>query len=375
MLTVARKAAQQPAKEISGTWQVCSPKTVGAFSATAFFFGQSLQRELDVPVGLINSSWGGTAVEAWTSMAVQKKLPELVPLLDRWQQAAKAYDPQAARKQDEARLQRWQAAVKKAKAAGKRPPRRPQLAGDPRKNQNHPANLYNGMIAPLVPYAIRGAIWYQGERNSRDQASTLYGLQLKALIENWRKDWNQGEFPFLFVQLPNFQRPQQEPAEDTGWVMVREGMLKTLAVPNTGMAVTTDIGDERDIHPKNKQDVGKRLALWTLATVYGQDLVYSGPLYKSMKCQGTKIVLQFDHIGKGLVVKGEGPLQGFAIAGSDRKFVWADARDRGGHRGRHQQASPATGRGTLTTGPAIREATCSIRQACRPLHFEPTIGR
>jgi sialate O-acetylesterase len=185
------------------------------------------------------------------------------------------------------------------------------------------------MIAPLVPYALRGAIWYQGERNSRDELSRLYGIQLQTMITDWRGAWGQGDFPFLFVQLPNFMDPQQQPSETTGWVMVREGMLNTLSLNNTGMAVTVDIGEANDIHPKNKQDVGKRLALWALGTTYGREIVYSGPIYKSMKTHEGRIALEFDHVGGGLMAQGGQPLRGFALAGADRQFVWAEAEIEG----------------------------------------------
>jgi len=275
--------------------------------------------------GLINSSWGGTPVEAWTNPKAQQKVPEIAPVLKLWEEAIAQYDPEQAAAQYEKQLAAWKEALAKAKAAGRRRPRAPRKPTDPRLSQNRPGNLYNGMIAPLVAYAIRGAIWYQGERNSRDELSRLYGVQLKTLITNWRDEWGQGDFPFIYVQLPNFMAPQQQPSETTGWVMVREGMLKTLSLANTGMAVTLDIGDEKNIHPKNKQDVGRRLALWALAHTYGRDVVGSGPIYKGMRRLDGKIVIEFDYADGGLLAARGGPLQGFAIAGADHKFVWADA--------------------------------------------------
>jgi sialate O-acetylesterase len=224
----------------------------------------------------------------------------------------------------EQKLEGWKSRAAKTRAAGRKVPRKPTIARDPAVNQNRPANLFNGMIHPLIPYAIRGAIWYQGERNSRDDTSRFYGLQLKTLICDWRSRWG-CEFPFAWVQLPNFTEPQVEPAETTGWVMVREGMLKTLELPETGMAITIDIGEAGDIHPKNKQDVGRRLALWALCKVYGKPAVSSGPVYKSMAKKGDAIVIDFDSVGAGLVAKGD-KLLGTAIAGADRNFVWADAK-------------------------------------------------
>ncbi len=329
MFTVQRTPAETPQHDCEGSWQVCSPETVGSFSATAFFFGRKLHNTLDVPVGLINSSWGGTPVQAWTSLEVQEALPKLQPLLDSWKQQIAGYDPEEAKARYEEQLARWNEQVKKAKAAGKKPPRRPRSPGDPRMSPHRPASLYNGMIAPLVPYAVRGAIWYQGESNAGRYNASLYGLQLRAMITDWRSRWRQGDFPFLFVQLPNFRKPQEKPVEPSGWVTVREEMLQTLALKNTGMAITVDIGEADDIHPKNKQDVGGRLAVWALATTYGKDIVGSGPIYKSMEKKDGTIVLHFDHVGGGLVANGGGELEGFAIAGAEEDFVWAKARIEG----------------------------------------------
>lgn len=327
MFTTARAAAVEPASDCNGSWVVCSPATVGGFSATAYFFGRELHAELDCPVGLINSSWGGTAVEAWTSRAAQERRKSLAPVLAPWDAQVAAYDAGAAKQKYERALARWQKAAAAAKQAGKRAPRRPRLA-DPAVNQNRPANLFNGMIHPLIPYGIRGAIWYQGERNRRGPAE-LYGQQLDCLIQDWRQRWGIGEFPFGYVQLPNFMAPQTDPVEPDGWVTVRAGMDATLQTPNTGMAVTIDVGEANDIHPKNKQAVGKRLALWALAKAYDRDLLYSGPRLRSADFNGPRVILAFDHVGEGLRPRDGEALTGFAVAGEDRKFHWAEARIRG----------------------------------------------
>jgi sialate O-acetylesterase len=325
MFTVDRVPAETPQDRCKGTWQVSSPDTVGGFSAAAYFFGRELHKQLGAPVGLINSSWGGTPVQAWTCIKAQKAVPELGPMLAGWEQQVANYDPEKAKANYEKQLAAWKEKAAEAKSAGKQAPRRPQAPVDPRLSPHRPANLYNGMITPLAPYAIRGAIWYQGESNAGGDSANLYGLQLTTMINNWRKLWGEGDFPFEWVQLPNFRAPQQAPVETTGWVIVQEQMLKTLSVPNTGMAVTIDIGEADNIHPKDKQDVGKRLALWALAATYGKDIVYSGPLYKSMRKDEGKIVVEFDHAGDGLVAKG-GKLEGFAVAGKDQAFVFADAQ-------------------------------------------------
>ncbi|MCX7887364.1 MAG: sialate O-acetylesterase, partial [Verrucomicrobiae bacterium] len=324
-----------------GSWVVCSPESVGGFSATAYFFGRQVHNALGVPVGLITSSVGGTPVEAWTSWEAQKDIAELKPLFDSWAQRQAAWDPQKAQAIYQKRLAAWKTADKK----GKRPPRRPV---EPRLDPHHPAVLFNGKIAPLIPYAIRGAIWYQGENNANGPRPHLYGMQLATLIKDWRNRWGQGEFPFGWVQLPNFRAPQKEPVEDSGWTLVREGMLRTLALPNTGMAVTIDIGEADDIHPKNKQEVGRRLAMWALADVYKRrGTVPCGPLPLGHKILDGELTITFKYAEDGLVVKigsgfvtprdewpnvwppggtGFGQVLGFAIAGEDRRWHRADAR-------------------------------------------------
>jgi sialate O-acetylesterase len=306
--------ADTPQERGKGVWVVCSPETVGGFSATAYFFGRDLYQALGVPVGLINSSVGGTPIEAWTSLDAQQAQPKLKPTLDAW-------EPAKAQARYEKQLAVWKESAAKAKAAGKPAPRQP---ADPRRSSHRPANLFNGKIAPWIPYAIRGAIWYQGESNAGNLAA-LYGLQLETLVKDWRTRWGEGDFPFAWVQLPNYRKPQTQPVEtDSGWALVREGMLKTLALPHTGMAITIDVGEANDIHPKDKQDVGKRLALWALATVYGKKVPASGPLPAGHKVAGNQIIVTFKDTDGGLVAKG-GKLKGFAIAGSDHQWHWADA--------------------------------------------------
>jgi len=320
LFSVERKVADSPQTNCVGNWSVCSPQTVPGFSAAAYFFGRELHQQLDVPVGLIHTSWGGTPAEAWTRRDVLESEADCMPILQRFDEAMAKY-PEEKKKYDES-LIKWKEAVETAKAEGKEPPRRPGPPFGP-GNPHSPAGLYNAMIAPLIPYGIGGAIWYQGESNAG--RAYQYRKLFPAMITNWRSDWGQGTFPFLFVQLANFMAVDAEPV-DSAWAELREAQLMTLALPNTGMAVIIDIGEADDIHPKNKQDVGKRLALWALAKTYGKDLVYSGPVYKSMKVEGNKIILDFEHVGGGLAAGGGEPLKGFAIAGADRKFVWADAK-------------------------------------------------
>jgi sialate O-acetylesterase len=326
LFTVTRKVAEKPQADCTGKWVVCSPETVGNFSAVGYFFGRDLYKELKQPIGLIHSSWGGTAAEAWTSPVALQENPNLEPILKRYKEALAVY-PQAKAKYDEAMAQ-WPQAAKQAKAEGKQAPPRPGLPMGP-ENPNSPCGLYNAMIAPLVPYTIRGTIWYQGESNAG--RAYQYRDLFPTMIKSWWNAWGQQgqeDFAFLFVQLANFMAVKDEPGDST-WAELREAQLLTLELPNTGMAVIVDIGDAKDIHPKDKQDVGKRLALWALANSYGRKVVYSGPLYKYMEKRDNKIVLSFGHVGGGLVAKGGEQLEGFAIAGADRKFVWGDAKIEG----------------------------------------------
>ncbi len=332
MFTVERSAQPEMQSECKGSWIVCSPETVGRFSAALYFMGRELHQELKVPVGLVNSSWGGTAIEAWISMEAQSKLPEYPTIAATWTEAKK--EPwDAAKKEAEytAALAQWREATATAKAANKPAPRAPQKPVEPRLHHNHPANLFNGMIAPLIPYAMRGTIWYQGEHNAGKPYADLYGLQLRTLVADWRARWGQ-EFPFAWVQLPDHRAPQQLPVETTRWPVIREQMLRSLeTIPNSGMAIALGLGEADDVHPKNKQDVGHRLAVWALGKVYSKAVsATSGPLPSKHEIKGSEIVITFQHTEGGLRAKNGGlSLRGFAIAGENRRFAWADARVEG----------------------------------------------
>ncbi|MCX6930657.1 MAG: sialate O-acetylesterase [Verrucomicrobia bacterium] len=326
MFTVARHTAVTPQTNCGGVWIVCSPETVGNFSAAAYFFGRELHQTQKTPVGLINASWGGTAIEAWTSMSAQEGKKELAPVFEIWQQKTSVpYDEVKAQAQYERQMAVWTNVSEKARADGKKQPQQPKPPVAPRLQSNHPANLFNGMIAPLIPYAIRGSIWYQGENNAHGEFTKLYAMQLPLMIQDWRQRWNEGNFPFAWVQLPNFHKRTNDPAAPADWALMRESMLHTLSVPNTGMAVGIDVGDPDNIHPKDKQTIGKRLSLWARAEVYGEKIPFSGPLLTSHRISDGEVTLSFDHTDGGLVAK-DGELRGFAIAGADQKWVWAKAR-------------------------------------------------
>ena len=467
LLMVDKVIANVPQENFkSEGWKECSPETVPLFSAVAYFFGRNLHHELNIPVGLIETAWGGTPVEAWTSGKTLKTFSEFAErvkavesdtsteeekaiakekakaewpdkieqiLTDKgtlehgfqqpgyklddwqtmklptvWEDAGLLVDgvvwfsrevniPETWKGEDltlslgkindyditwfngkrvgrgidvlESRVYKVPASIVKqgknrivvevldiGNAGGIYGPAEQMklesvkgsvsLTGDwnykidpvsidvkklPEKPDDNsgvhqPTVLYNAMINPLLPYGIRGAIWYQGESNAG--RAYQYRTLFKAMIKDWRTAWGQGNFPFLFVQLANFMEPNPQPKEDA-WAELREAQSMALELPNTGMAVAIDIGDEKDIHPKNKQEVGRRLALNALATIYEKEIPYSGPIYKSMNVQGNKVRLQFTHVGGGLKIKGEGPLKGFAIAAEDRKFVWAESKIEG----------------------------------------------
>jgi sialate O-acetylesterase len=314
LFTVPRRATDTPETDAPDSWKESTPETATNFSAVAWFFGRELRRTLNVPVGLINSSVGGTPAEAWTSRTTLENDPELKQILEEHARKAKAYDPAAAAAQYKRALEKHKQAAAATRAAGKQPPQAPRAPADPSRTMTRPCGLYNAMIAPLQPYAIAGAIWYQGEANTGRAAQ--YQKLFPAMIQNWRQAWGQGNFPFLFVQIAPHERMTPE---------IREAqLLSWQKVPHTAMAVITDIGNETDIHPTKKEPVGARLALAARAVAYGEKIEYSGPVYASVKVKGSRAVLSFKHVGSGLLAK-DGELKGFTVAGADGNFVAAQA--------------------------------------------------
>jgi sialate O-acetylesterase len=325
MFTVARNPQPEKQLDCKGSWEVCTADTVGKFSATAFFFGRDLQAALKQPIGLINSSYGGTLIEAWTSVPTQSKLPLYAEVDARWAPIlATKWDAAAADAKYQKQLAAFKKTVADAKTAGKTPPARgPRKPIDPQFDPNRPGNLFNGMIEPIIPYAFRGAIWYQGESNSARTYANKYAIQLRTMITEWRSRFGH-DFPFTWVQLPDYRDPQKLPVEAHSWPVIREQMLQALDTPNTGMAICLGAGEAKDIHPRDKQSVGNRLARWALAKVYHQSNESSGPLPSGHEVSGKEIVVTFTH-ADGLKAK-DGEVKGFAIAGADKKFVWATAR-------------------------------------------------
>jgi sialate O-acetylesterase len=352
--------AAVPEGSMNGKWIVCSPSAMATtswawhgFSAPAYYFAQVLRRRINCAVGLIGSYKGGTPAQSWTSIDGLKKdtalrryvlnhekivqsydsLQQLYPAkMSAFRDAIKKWDTEIGVEYNKT-LAAWQVAVEKTKLQNEPVPSRPQPSrprpqtpASPDGGTGAPGNLYNGMIAPLTSFAIKGAIWYQGESNGdRMEDAKLYPVLFSRMIRDWRDKWKQGNFPFIYVQLTSFRKPATQPVEGI-WPWVREAQLKTLSLPNTGMAVIMDAGDADDIHPKAKLPVGQRLAYQALKVAYGMDLVYSGPLFHKAKKKDHSIEIEFSNTGTGLFTEQpDGRLKGFAIAGADRKFIWADA--------------------------------------------------
>lgn len=339
MFNIERETAMEPQDDCKGQWLAASPEAAASFSAAGYFFGRELHKRLNVPVGLINTSWGGTRVEAWTSREALEQRPCAKDMLADWQKQLASFDPAKAAADDQKRRADWQAAVKRIEEenqklpAGqpkKTPPPAPRGTDNPTTTPHRPSAIYNRMIASIIPYGIKGAIWYQGESNQR--RAFQYQELLPAMINDWRQRWND-EFSFYIVQLANFGNGRPV-TKDAGvadaWAELQEAQLLTaMTMPKCGLAVANDIGEERDIHPKNKQEVGRRLALWALAKDYGKkDIVFSGPVLKGSKTEDGKVRVQF-HFANGLKTRdGKEPAH-FQIAGPDGQWQWAKAKIEG----------------------------------------------
>ncbi len=311
LFTVPRLEVDAPVKDVKAAWIECSPETVVAFSAVGYYFGRDLHKARNVPIGLINNAVGGSPAESWMDGMVLKADGEYKEFFEAYPGRMDQYEKALAKQKEDA---------EKAKAEGKPAPRAP---GKPWL----PSGLYNGMLAPLAPYAIKGTIWYQGESNAT--RAYQYRRLFPAMIRNWRDTWGQEDFPFLFVQLAAFG-PNSQNLGESDWAELREAQTMTLtSAPKTGMALAIDVGTYDDIHPRNKQPVGARLALAARALAYGEKIVHSGPTYESMKVESAKVILSFKHMGGGLEARG-GELKGFIIAGEDKIWRAAKAEIKGG---------------------------------------------
>ncbi|TDO71020.1 sialate O-acetylesterase [Flavobacterium chryseum] len=305
--TVALNAAQQPLEDVTGSWKVCTPENIKTFSAVAYFFGRDLYQKLDVPIGLISTSWGGTKAEAWTAQNILEEDVAFLPILQEDAKNEKVYQE---------KLEAYYLSLTNERIASAENAPKGQLK-KPKKEANKTSYvLYNAMLHPIVNYTIKGAIWYQGESNSGK--AYLYRTLFPAMVKSWREEWKQGDFPFYYVQITPHKGQN---------AAIREAQLMSLkTIPNSGMVVTTDVGDAQNIHPIDKQTVGHRLALIARAKTYGENkLVYSGPIYNQMKIKKQKVQLFFDYSESGLQQNGE-VLKEFEIAGSDQVFYPADAK-------------------------------------------------
>jgi sialate O-acetylesterase len=323
LFTVQHAVADKPQSDVQGSWVAAHGDAVSNFSATAYFFGRDLQRVLNVPVGLIHSSWGGTTAEAWTSRGTLESDPEFKSILDGGTKLLSTY-PKIFQDYKQ-QLTQWLRESDTAEALGLVVPTPPSVPRDPRGDPALPSGLFNGMVKPLTPFTIRGVIWYQGESNA--DRPFQYRKLFPAMIHDWRQAWGEGDFPFLYVQLANWGVHSLK----WRWPDLREAQAMALSVPKTGMAVAIDIGDGSDIHPKNKQEVGYRLALAAEGIAYGRDVVYSGPTFDSMTSEDGKLRLRFKNAEGGMVSKSLSivSVSGFEISGDDRKFTTADAKIEG----------------------------------------------
>jgi len=328
-LKIPRKAAGRPLFDIDAVWQRCSPDSARDFSMLAYCYGCELHSALNVPVGLIDISWSGSPIDSWIAQEGFLSVPDLKYILDRTARIYRAY-----RVELKSRLNAYEKWIASARAALKRGTRVPAMPGrlhHPLATKDHPTALFNAMIHPVVPFTIRGAIWYQGEQNLGQ--GTWYHRKMKALIQGWREVWELGDFPFYFVQLAPFcywglEAGKSASGDDRPFKLPElwAAQAQCLELPNTGMVVSTDIGNIFEIHPQNKKEVARRLSLWALAKTYGfDDLICSGPLFRSMTVEGSRARVAFDYVGSGLCTRDKAPPNWFEIAGADLSFVKAEA--------------------------------------------------
>ena len=332
LISVPQVGTQEIQDDFKGQWEECSPANAGAFTAVGYHFGRVLHEMLGVPVGLIDNAWGGSSCEAWVKRDVLEKDPRFASIIARWKQTESTFTKEAFDKQvadHKTKVAAWGKARAAAAKAGEmftaQPPRAPQ---NPMTGQHRPGNLYAGVLHPTIGYGIKGVIWYQGESNA--SRAKEYRDLFPFMIEHWRKEWKQGDFPFYWVQLADFKPYQTEPVE-SDWAELREAQTRTMSkLPHTGQCVITDLGEANDIHPKNKRDVAERLARWALVKDYGQQLVYRSPELKDAKFEGSRALLTFDYAPQGLRTVDTDEVKGFMICGEDKKWVWAKASIIGG---------------------------------------------
>ena len=327
LIKVPNLGIQELQNDFKGEWKPSNADNAKPFTAVGFFFGRYLHQILGVPVGLIDNSWGGSAAEAWIRRDTIEKDPRFKTLMDGWKQREIDLQSDKAKVAYEAALTKWKADVEALKKAGLKPGQQlPRPPGSPQQTLGgnaRPGNIFAGVVNPTLGYGIKGVIWYQGESNAG--RAWEYAQLFPFMIEQWRKEWKQGDFPFYWAQLADFQAEKAEPG-DSAWAELRESQTKTMKLPNTGQAVIIDIGEGKDIHPKNKYDVAARLVRWALVKDYGQTFMYRSPEFKSVAVNGNKATVSLDMFGSKLRPFDVPDARGFAICGEDK--VWHNAQGR-----------------------------------------------
>jgi sialate O-acetylesterase len=321
LIRVPQVGTQELQTDFKGAWKASTPESASGFSAVGFFFGRYLHRVLGVPVGLIDNAWGGSAAEAWVRRESFEKEAAFQGLIQRAVESEKHLSGEAGRANYEAQMTKWKADAATAKAAGKAAPRQPASPQQWLSGNARPGNIFAGVVYPTLGYGIKGVIWYQGESNAG--RAHEYQQLFTFMIDQWRKEWGQGEFPFYWVQLADYRAEKPQPGE-SDWAELREAQTKTLKVPNTGQAVIIDLGEGKDIHPKNKHDVAARLVRWALAKDYGFQVPYRSPEFKSQEIKGNTVVAAFDCFGSSLRTFDVDEAIGFTVCGEDR--IWHAAK-------------------------------------------------
>ena len=332
LISVPRVGTQELQTDFKGQWESANSSNCQSFSAVGFFYGRYLHEILGVPVGLINNAWGGSAAEAWIRRDSLEKDPRFTTLMEGWKQRETELQSDEAKAKYEVALAAWKEKAAEAKAAGKPAPRAPSSPDSVLTGNQRPGNIFAGVVHPTLGYGMKGVIWYQGESNAG--RAWEYARLFPYMIEQWRAEWGQGDFPFYWVQLADYQAEVDQPGE-SDWAELRESQTKTLSLSNTGEAVIIDLGEANDIHPKNKYDVAARLVRWALAKDYGmKDIEPQSPTYRGIQINyllaDNKVTLTFDHVAGGLRTVDVNDVRGFAICGEDHKWVLADAKITGG---------------------------------------------
>jgi sialate O-acetylesterase len=320
LISVPQVGTQDLKTDFKGQWESATPEVVKNFTAVGYIFGRYLQDILEVPVGLIDNAWGGSAAEAWVRRESLEKDPRFQALMERTTKREATLLSEKGKADFAASVEKWKVDAAKAKAEKKAPPRAPTdwLTGNAR-----PGNIFNGVVNPTLGYGIKGVIWYQGESNAGQAYE--YADLFPFMIEQWRKEQGQGDFPFYWVQLADYMAEKPAPGE-SNWAELRESQTKTLRLPKTGQAVIIDIGEGRDIHPRNKYDVASRLVRWALVQDYGLKFPYRSPQYTSVAIEGGKAVVTIDCFGSTLRTFDVEEARGFAICGADKVWHWAKGR-------------------------------------------------